>query len=150
MDRSTLEKNRPLPGVSYEKWEWPKIKFGGVEGYGWGAFTTLAFIRYILGFQSVPFSRDIKLYPGFSEKLMENGREYGIRNLQYRNLTLDLKYKVTSPRTLRLTLKVTTEKKREIHIIDSEGNFIASKTLSPRIDRLSTEIRNNEAYILRL
>ncbi len=150
MDRSTLEKNRPLPGVSYEKWEWPEIKFGGVEGYGWGAFTTLALIRYILGFQSVPFSRDIKLYPGFSEKLMENGREYGIRNLQYRNLTLDLKYKVTSPRTLRLTLKVTTEKKREIHIVDSEGNFIASKTLSPRIDRLSTEIRNNEAYILRL
>jgi hypothetical protein len=87
---------RPMPGTSPEFWPADWRTYAGSDAYGWGATTANLLIRHLFGFKE---SRSTdgwvaELAPALPSALLEPGRRYGIRGLNYRGLAFDLWYAV--------------------------------------------------------
>lgn len=146
-----MREGRPLPGVSYEKWEWPELRFAGVEGYGWGAFTALAVIRYVLGFQVfLQPEKAFYLYPGFHEKLMVVGNRYGIKRLRFRDVELDLEYKVKGNDRLELTANILSRYHQNMLVADADGNVLKEFRLQKGRNMVSLTLKNNRKYTFKI
>ncbi len=101
---------RPLPGSSPEFWPTDWRTYGGSDAYGWGATTANLLIRHLFGFKESRLTDGwvVELAPAFPAALLEAGRRYGIRRLNYRGLNFDLAYTVL-PDGLLAELELATE-----------------------------------------
>ncbi|RLE64177.1 MAG: hypothetical protein DRJ47_08280 [Thermoprotei archaeon] len=151
-DSRRLRRNRPLPGVSYEKWEWPELKFGGVEGYGWGAFTIVILLRYLLGFQETLFTdgEGFRLYPNLPSKFMSIGGRYGVKNLKYRGLYIDLSYHVLENNKLDATLFIRSSHPQKLSLLDREGSEIKRMVLHKGFNSVKAVLKNKNIYTVAL
>jgi hypothetical protein len=95
--RRTLDSlSRPMPGCAPEFWPADWRTYDGSDAYGWGATTATLLIRHLFG---VKESRQtdcwsLHLVPALPDALLEPGRTYCIRHLNYRGLLFDLSYTV--------------------------------------------------------
>jgi hypothetical protein len=96
--RDLVSLARPMPGCAPEYWPHDWRTYAGNDAYGWGASTANLLIRHLFGFKE---SRSTdgwlaELAPAFPRPLLETGRRYGIRHLNYRGLVFDLAYTLRS------------------------------------------------------
>jgi len=101
-----------IPGVSWEFW--PIEGAGGSECYGWGATIPIHIIRDIMGFREKTDSEDSAfiLAPSLPDELMKENNLYGIRNLVFRDIVLDISIRVLDGSRLRVGIK--TNKPRSL------------------------------------
>ena len=123
-DAKVWRRGYPIPGVSYENWSPPKA--ARVEGYGWGALTALLIIRDVIGFREIPLSDEMAflLSPGLPDPLAQKGKRYGIENLRFRDITLNITYKVREGGLLGVSIKYSSGKECAVKILDRNGKTI--------------------------
>ena len=136
---------RPTPGGSPEFWPQDWRTFEGCDAYGWGATTANLLLRHLIGFKEsrTTDAWQAELTPGLPPALCQSGRRYGLRNLEYRGLRLDLAYLVTD--ALRLELHLPRPMRCSVR---GEGVSYASRAAKGihRVDGL----RVGQRYRLRL
>ncbi len=88
---------KPLPGGSPEFWPENWRTYEGHDAYGWGATTANLLLRHLFGFQESRHTRAwrAELVPNFPSELLQAGRRFAVRHLNYRGCVFDLAYLVT-------------------------------------------------------
>jgi hypothetical protein len=134
-----------IPGVSWEFW--PLQGAGGSECYGWGATLPIHIIRDIIGFREEPNSQDdvFVLAPSLPDRLMIEDSVYGIRNLSFRGVGLDISVRVLNGS--RLCIEIHTDKARSISI----SNYITGERIAfgPR-EGVTFEAENTDAFLVEM
>jgi len=117
-----------VPGVANEFWPLSDDQEPGGEAYGWGATLPLHVIRSIFGFRETadPFADACHLSPALPAALRVPERRYGLRNLRYRALELDVTAEVLGPTRLRLTLEYAGPVGRTLVVRDADGRVLHS------------------------
>ena len=113
-----------LPGVAAEWWPYKRGEqwAGGCENYGWGATFPTLLIRNIIGFREVNDNSKKSFYlaPALSEILFEAGNTYGIRNLDYQGIKIDVDYILDSEN--KLVVKLIFKSGDKIRLSVEGGN----------------------------
>lgn len=150
MDMRVWKRNYPLPGVSYENWAPPGVP--RVEGYGWGALLSLLVIRYLIGFREIELTNETAflLSPGFPEGLAQTGRSYGIKGLRFRDVILDILYRVESRDILNISIIYASDKNYIMRVLDRDGKIIYKSTEPRREAKLNFRALNKMTYKIEL
>ncbi|MEM1574134.1 MAG: trehalase family glycosidase [Candidatus Methanomethylicaceae archaeon] len=140
--------NHPLPGISYEHWEQPQITNGGVEGYGWGALSTLLIIRHIIGYREIEFSNEnsFLLSPNFEKIMIQEGKIYGIENLHFRDITFGINYSIQSPTLIEVFLRFKAKNPYAIKVTDEMGVTIYENSAKRIEGEINFQVRNGKIY----
>jgi hypothetical protein len=119
-DRYDLNISCPLPGHAREYWPVDLKDYEGNHAYAWGAQTASMLIRQIIGIKASDNTMELEfiLTPSIPKELMIHGKCYSINNFKYRNIKLDINYKILSSNTLELEIKVLGEDYNSIYIND--------------------------------
>ena len=149
MDRRKVEPDQKLgwPGVSCELWSLEGARGG--ECYGWGATLPAHIIRSVFGFRegNEPDRLWFTLSPGIPEALFGVGKSFGLRNVHYRQQTLDLHYRCDKGRTLEASLTFgSPSPPRELSVSNEPG-----KQLPVRVSgrRWTFDADNHSVYRVR-
>ncbi len=148
MDRrdASAEKKLGWPGVSCEVWG-AQGAYGG-EGYGWGATLPAHIIRSIIGFRegSEPGKMSFTLGPNLPDNMLANGKSFGLRNLHYRGMALNVRYGNLGDRKLRVEVERGDHSWPGATRVTEENGGAAppASSLSGRL--LSFEGRNHALY----
>jgi hypothetical protein len=93
--------NGGLPGVGREYWPQvgnpnadPPRGGGGAEVYGWGCLSAYMLLRYVLGLQEERGSTELVLRPNLPPELLQTGKSYIIRSVNYLDMLLDITYNI--------------------------------------------------------
>jgi hypothetical protein len=108
-DRRSYDwKKGPIPGVAREYWPLSLEEWDGSECYGWGATTLTLLIRNIIGFieKQETDSASFILVPSISKAMAIPGKRYGLVNLSYRGMRIDIVYEILEPKYLLARLKL--------------------------------------------
>lgn len=140
--------NRPLPGVSYEHWGQPQITSGGVEGYGWGALSTLLIIRHIIGYREIELSSETSflLSPNFERTKIQRGQTYGVEDLHFRDITFRINYTIRSPTLMEASLRYTAENPYAIKVTDQTGVTVYESSAEKTEGEINFQARNGMTY----
>jgi hypothetical protein len=143
--------SRPMPGCAPEFWPADWRTYDGSDAYGWGATTATLLIRHLFG---VKESRQtdcwsLHLVPALPDVLLEPGRTYAIRHLNYRGLLFDLSYTVVPDGLLVAELDLGSQPRACSVSLDGEPAepVYVSTTVS---SRHQFSLRVGRAYTLRL
>jgi len=132
-----------IPGVSWEFW--PIEGAGGTECYGWGATMPIQIIRDIIGFREKTDSQGsvFILAPSFPDKLMIENNVYGIRNLAFRDISLNVSVRVLNGSRLRIDISM--DRPRSITI----SNYITGEKIAFGLKGSVTfESENTSAFMV--
>ena len=110
-----------IPGVSCEMWT-PQGAAGG-EGYGWGAVLPVHIMRNVIGIRESDRPRRLWLCPNLPEELMVPNRKYSLQSWRYRELTLNLEYRVLDEQRIDISIRCAAPRV-EIAGKDADGNLI--------------------------
>jgi hypothetical protein len=110
------------PGVSCEVWGGDGA-YGG-EGYGWGAVLPAHIIRSLVGFRDPQAPDALPVSPNLPDSLMQAGKVYRVRNLQYAGESLDLAIHVLDSRRVRVEGKWSGSI-RTVEVKDAKGEEVA-------------------------
>jgi hypothetical protein len=102
-----------MPGASPEFWPEDWRTYRGHDAYGWGATTANLLIRHLFGFRESRATSGwhAQLTPAFPPAMLEPGRRFAIRRLNYRGLVFDLAY-VVGADGLRVELDLGEHERR--------------------------------------
>lgn len=134
-----------IPGVSWEFW--PIEGAGGSECYGWGATMPIHVIRDILGFREETDSQDsvFILAPSLPDRLMVENNVYGIGNVCFRDMNLDISVRVLDGSRLRI--EITIDRPGSILI----SNYVTGEEISSGSKRsVAFESENTSAFLVKL
>jgi hypothetical protein len=123
-----------IPGVSDEFWPIKEDNPGGAENYGWGATLPTLVIRNVIGFRELadPAAHAFILAPALPSQLAQPGKNYGITNLQFQGIRLDVNYQFLNGRNLEIAVTPRGSSGRSIRISDADGHqLIAGPTGTP-------------------
>jgi Trehalase len=110
MDRRSLQPKTDSSKPSAPKLGWPGVScevwgadgaYGG-EGYGWGAVLPAHIIRSLIGFRDPGSPDQLPLSPNLPDPLMQAGKVYSVRNLQYAGNFLDLSIHALDAQRVRI------------------------------------------------
>ena len=123
---------RPMPGSAPEFWPEDWRTYGGSDAYGWGATTANLLIRHLFGFKE---SRQTdgwvaELTPALPPALLSQGTRYGIRRLNYRDVTFDLTY-IVDPHAITVSMDLRREPHElSIERLDAGGSRVVATETS--------------------
>jgi len=114
-----------LPGVAAEWWPYKRGNqwAGGCENYGWGATFPTLLIRNLIGFRETDdLEKDqFCLAPALAKEMFYQGRTYGISNLSYRQIKIDVNYEVAADDKIDVELKCKFDYGIRVVVMDEEG-----------------------------
>jgi hypothetical protein len=89
-----------VPGVAAEWWPFKRgdMWAGGCENYGWGATFPTLLIRNLIGFREKTDLNKNSFYlaPALSKLMFKKGKTYGISNLGFLGIKIEVNYKIIS------------------------------------------------------
>jgi hypothetical protein len=142
-----------IPGVANEYWPLNDTAPGG-ENYGWGATLPTQIIRAILGFRedgdAGDRSNSFVLAPCFPPDLFRPGKMYGIRNLHYRELTLDLDVTCRDASGLKVVVRYRSPQPVAVTVLERGGHTRITETPVSTTGVLTLAGRNGDVYLLRI
>ena len=142
-----------IPGVANEFWPLGDKPPGG-ENYGWGATLPAHIIRNILGFRECEGAGDstdaFLLAPCLPADLLSPGKTYGIRNLHYRGLTLDLDVTCRDTSGLQVVLHCRSPRPVVVMALEQGGKNRVATTAANPTGVLTFQGRNATVYLFRL
>jgi hypothetical protein len=150
-DRRKIDPKQQLgwPGVSREMWSVAEGAGGG-ECYGWGATLPAHIIRSIFGLRE---SRDrtalqFNLGPNLPDKLVEMGKTFGLRNVQYRRFSFGLRYEIAGQDDLEVQILTgRSAAPRAIRVASLAGGTVEVNAIS---GGWSFKAKNHAAYSVAL
>ncbi|HZP00988.1 MAG TPA: hypothetical protein VFD30_11890 [Terriglobia bacterium] len=150
MDRRAVTAGEKLgwPGVSCEVWG-AQGAYGG-EGYGWGATLPAHIIRSIIGFreESETVKMTFTLGPNLPDKLLANGKVFGLRNIRYRGMSMNFRYTGLDHGRLKVELdRADRPWSSAVRVIEHERG-ITPPSFSVSGGLLSFEATNHALYHL--
>ena len=100
---------------------------GGCENYGWGATFPTLLIRNIIGFrETTDLNRNsFYLAPALSELMFEKGKTYGISNLSFLGIKIDVNYKINTDDEIEIELKCKSDIKIKLLVTDENQQVLA-------------------------
>jgi len=118
-----------LPGVAAEWWPYKRgdMWAGGCENYGWGATFPTLLIRNIIGFrETMDLNRNsFYLAPALSELMFEKGKTYGISNLSFLGIKIEVNYTINSDDEIEIDLKCKSDSKIRLLVTDENQQVLA-------------------------
>ena len=117
-----------------------------------GGFTIVILLRYLLGFQETLFTdgEGFRLYPNLPSKFMSIGGRYGVKNLKYRGLYIDLSYHVLENNKLDATLFIRSSHPQKLSLLDREGSEIKRMVLHKGFNSVKAVLKNKNIYTVAL
>jgi hypothetical protein len=114
-----------IPGIACEYWPVEQRPAGG-EAYGWGATLPLFIIRHIVGFgeEGSREGNGFYLQPEFSQSLLKEGKHFGITNLHYRALHLDINYLIEDDQQMVVDINIRTPKSIDCTVTNENGETL--------------------------
>lgn len=116
-----------LPGVAAEWWPYKRDNMwaGGCENYGWGATFPTLLIRNLIGFRETDdLEKDrFCLCPALTNHMFELGKTYGISNLNYRGIKIDVEYTIKEGDKLDVKLKCSLDNEIKLIVKDEKENI---------------------------
>lgn len=155
-----LQYSYRLPGVAAE-W-WPYLRDGednerniwsrGCENYGWGAIFPTLLIRNLIGFREIDYLDEdcFGLCPALSHKMFEQGKTYGIANLNYRGTKIDVEYKVTNNDKIDIILRCRNANGIKVSVKNEQGRIKAESGNYAKRVRLKFGGDNYQVHIVTL
>ncbi|MBD3225175.1 MAG: hypothetical protein GF313_10630 [Caldithrix sp.] len=115
-----------IPGIACEYWPVEQRPAGG-EAYGWGATLPLFIIRHIVGFGEEGSMKGTGFYlqPEFSQSLLKESKHFGITNLHYRDLNLDVKYTIEADQKIEVVLNIRSIENIDCSVKNESGQILA-------------------------
>ncbi|HYU18914.1 MAG TPA: hypothetical protein VEQ11_09475 [Chloroflexota bacterium] len=144
--RSPAAPSAPTPGVAREYWPLDLAAWNACEGYGWGATTASFVVRQIFGFLDSQIASGLRfrLAPGLPERFLRPGARYALRNVPYRDESLDLEFAVPSPATRgqaqQLEARVGLVNPRACLVVDEQTREVYRSAVESRIHRFVVEL----------
>lgn len=143
-----------LPGVGAEWWPYKRDDMwaGGCENYGWGATFPTLLIRNLMGFREVDdLEKDsFHLCPALSENLFKTGMTYGISNLCYRGVKIDVNCTLNSKMKIGIELQCKSNDKITVIVQDENGRTVARTDKAGKTVRITFGGNNYGLYTVRI
>lgn len=117
-----------VPGVAAEWWPYKRGQqwAGGCENYGWGATFPTLLIRNLIGFRETEDLNHTRftLSPALTKEMFKSSKTYGISNLNYRGIKIDVNYKILPDDKLQILLNCKSQKGIKLLVKDESGKII--------------------------
>lgn len=138
-----------LPGVAAEWWPYKRGDqwAGGCENYGWGATFPTLLIRNMIGFRESlePQTDQFQLAPALSKIMFEEGKTYGISNLSYRDIKIDINYQLRANNEINVQLSCKSQERIKLLVSDEEGKVLKTSDSSNDVS-IDFNARNFDLY----
>ena len=136
-----------IPGVANEFWPVADRLPGG-ENYGWGATLPMHIVRCIVGFRETDDVREkgFTLAPSLPRNLMQEGKKYELKNLEFRRIRTDVAYEVKDANRIRLTVRYHSPNPVSVLVLDDTGKEMARRKELDREGVCSFTGSNGVAY----
>lgn len=138
-----------LPGVAAEWWPYKRGDqwAGGCENYGWGATFPTLLIRNLIGFRETSNSEkeQFQLAPALSKIMFEEGKAYGISNLSYRDIKVDINYQLLTNNEINVQLSCKSQERIKLLVSDEQGKVLKTSDSSNDVS-LDFNARNFDLY----
>jgi len=140
--------NYRIPGVAMEFWPIDEENPGGCENYGWGATLPALILRNIIGFREGDDAggNAFLLAPALPSTACAPGRNYGARNLRFRQGRFDVNCTVMQDDQLEIELTCRLDSPVPVEIADDEGRRVAGLDGSACEGQIRVRGRNGAVY----
>jgi len=142
------EYNFRIPGISDEFWPLDLTNPGGCESYGWGSTFPMLIIRNIIGYREVgdPEQDAFILAPALPAGFFKKGLSYGMNNLDYRKIKMDITYTVENEKSLKIKITFRSDSPLHVAISGPDGKQIIEKQGTTKITALEFGGLNGNKY----
>jgi hypothetical protein len=140
-----------IPGVANEFWPLWNIPAGG-ENYGWGATLPMHILRSIVGFREGDNLTETEFFlaPSLPKAFLQRGKEFGVRNLSYRDLTISLAYRVKDSLGLQVTIDCRSRGPVVLTVVDADGREVPLHQTAGKPSEIMFEAINGNAFVVRV
>lgn len=139
-----------LPGVAAEWWPYKRDNMwaGGCENYGWGATFPTLLIRNLIGFRETDDLETDRFHlcPALSNELFKRGKTYGISNLSFRGIKIDVHYKLLTDDKVEIELQCKSPDMITILVEDENGTIVAKADSYATTSAIKVVGKNYELY----
>jgi hypothetical protein len=146
--------NYQIPGVAHEFWPYLREKEWavGCENYGWGATFPALLIRNIIGFRKdyKMKSDEFILAPALPSQFFEEGKTYGMTNLNHLKNKIDLSYSVKANNKLEIEVTYKSDNQTRLVVLDEKAKIVAKSKEFGNVTSIKFNGRNYSLYTIRV
>jgi hypothetical protein len=143
-----------LPGVAAEWWPYKRgdMWAGGCENYGWGATFPTLLLRNLIGFREISNLKEMSfnLTPSLSNLMFKEGKTYGVRNLNYCGIKIDIDYTIEIKGKIRVQINCHADDPIGLIVKDENLKIIDSSEISSTDTSMSFSGKNFGLYKIQI